>query len=276
MRIARTIFTGIDSAPSAPPEKPRMYDFANILFGGPCNRACPWCIGKRLPEPVNADNLRVFPPPGLDRFIEAVNRERITQVVLTGTVSDPQLYRHEARLLSLLRTRLHRAARFSVHTNGVLALRKMDVFNQYDRACISFPSFNPATYERLMGSRRVPDLEGIVRAARIPVKVSCVVNEHNVGEVDDFVAVCHRIGVRRLVFRRLYGETRSWSILEGLPVVKVFKGNPVMDFRGMEVTRWDFERSECRSINLFPDGTLGTSYLLTETPEFGPVSRGSP
>lgn len=250
-----------------------MYDFANVLFAGPCNRACPWCIGTRLPEPVNADNLRVYPPPGLEAFIEAVNRERITQVVFTGTISDPQLYRFEARLLSLLRSRLHRAARFSVHTNGVVALRKIDVFNQYDRACISFPSFNPATYERLMGSRQVPDLAGIVRAARIPVKVSCVVNEHNVAEIDEFVAACHRIGIRRLVFRKLYGETRSWSILEGLPVVKMFKGNPVMDFRGMEITRWDFDRSECRSINLFPDGTLGTSYLLTETPELGLAAR---
>jgi molybdenum cofactor biosynthesis enzyme MoaA len=251
-----------------------MYDFANILFAGPCNRACPWCIGTRLPAPVNADNLRVYPPPGLERFIETINRERIAQIVLTGTVSDPQLYRHEARLLSLLRERLHPAARFSVHTNGVLALRKIAVFNQYDRACISFPSFNAATYERLMGSRRVPDLAGIMRAARIPVKVSCVINEHNVEEVDGFVAECHRIGVRRLVFRKLYGETRTWNILQGLTARKMFKGNPVMDFRGMEITSWDFDRSECRSINLFPDGTLGTSYLLTRTPELG--LAGSP
>jgi hypothetical protein len=33
------------------------------------------------------------------------------------------------------------------------------------------------------------------------------------------------------------------------------------------VTFWDFGASECRSINLFSNGTLGTSYLLTQTPE---------
>ena len=244
-----------------------MYDFANILFAGPCNRACPWCIGKLLPVSANADNLRAYPPAGVDGFIEAVNRERIHQIVFTGTISDPQLYRHEARLLASLRERLHPAARFSVHTNGVLALKKIDVFNQYDRACISFPSFNAATYERLMASRQVPDLAAIVRAARIPVKISCVVNEHNVEEIDDFIAECHRIGIRRLVFRKLYGDTRPWNILQGLPVTNMFKGNPVRDYRGMEITSWDFDRSECRSINLFPDGTLGSSYLLTQTPE---------
>lgn len=244
-----------------------MYDFANILFAGPCNRFCPWCIGKELPDRVNVDNLDLYPPRGIEEFIDVVNREGIAQIVFTGTVTDPQLYRHEARLLSMLRRRLHPGARLSVHTNGVLALRKIDVFNMYDRACISFPSFVPETYWRLMGSRRVPDLAGILRAAKIPVKVSCVVNEHNAGEMDDFVAECHRIGVERLVARRLYGDRREWGILRGLPVVGAFKGNPVMSYRGMEVTSWDFDESECRSINLFADGTLGTSYLLAKTPE---------
>ena len=38
-------------------------------------------------------------------------------------------------------------------------------------------------------------------------------------------------------------------------------------------TRWDFDQSECRSINLFADGRLGTSYLLTETPELRAPGR---
>jgi hypothetical protein len=250
-----------------------MLDFANILFAGPCNRTCPFCIGKQMPGSVNVGNLDLFPPRGLDRFVETVNRERVREIVFTGTTTDPQLYRHERRLLDLLRERLHAEARFSVHTNGVVALRKIDVFNRYDRACISFPSFRPATYEKMMGARRVPDLRAILGAARIPVKVSCVVNEHNAPEIDSFVAECSAIGVRRLVVRRLFGETRRWDILRGLPVVGSFRGNPVMSYGGMEVTYWDFDDSQCRSINLFADGTLGTSYLLTQTPQLRGVAE---
>jgi hypothetical protein len=216
---------------------------------------------------VNVNNPDLYPPRGIEPFIEAVNREHIPQIVFTGTVTDPQLYRHEPRLLAMLHGRLHPGAQFSVHTNGVLALQKIDVFNLYGRACISFPSFRSETYFRLMGSRRVPDLAGILRAARIPVKVSCIVNEYNADEMDEFVPECQRIGVRRLVVRKLYGEVRHWDIHRDLPVVRHFKGNPVMDFRGMEVTYWDFDASGCRSIDLFADGTLGTSYLLTKTPE---------
>lgn len=248
-----------------------MYDFANVLFAGPCNRACPWCIGKLLPARVNEGNLDTFPPRGLDAFVAAVNEHRVREIVFTGTTTDPQLYRHEAALLALLRERLHADARFSVHTNGVLAVAKMDVLNRYDRVCISFPSFRPETYEKLMGSRRVPDLARIVREARIPVKVSCVVNEHNVHELAEFADECRRIGVRRLVLRRLYGETRQWT-LPPWPVTGSFKGNPVMDANGLEVTYWDFDDSRCTSLNLFPNGTLGTSYLLTETPEFRPAA----
>jgi len=242
-------------------------DFANVLFAGPCNRDCPFCIGRALPDRVNTDNLDLFPPRNIDGFVEAVNRLGIRQIVFTGTTTDPQLYRHEAALLAYLRARVTTGAQYSVHTNGVRALARLDVFEQYDRACISFPSFEPQTYEKMMGSPRVPDLAGIVARARIPVKVSCVVNEHNAGEVDAFLARCHAIGVRRLVFRKLYGETRTWPILGGLPVRSWFRGNPVLDYRGMEVTYWDFDATGCTSINLFADGTLGTSYLLTETAE---------
>lgn len=243
-----------------------MYDFANVLFAGPCNRKCPWCIGKLIPARASEGNLDVFPPRGIDAFVEAVNAHRVREIVLTGTTTDPQLYRHEAELLALLRERLHPDARFSVHTNGALALRKMDVLNRYDRACVSFPSFRPETYEKMMGSRRVPDLTRIVREARIPVKVSCVLDEHNVSELGEFAAQCRDIGVRRLVLRRLYGETREWT-LPAWPVVGSFKGNPVLDADGLEVTYWDFDDTRCQSLNLFPNGTLGTSYLLATTRE---------
>jgi len=251
-----------------------VFDFANILFAGPCNRACPFCIGRRMAPRVNASNLDAWPLAGLDAFVEAVNRARVREVVLTGTTTDPQLYRHEARLLALLRERLHPDARISLHTNGVLALARLDVFDRYDRACVSFPSFRPATYARMMGSRRVPDLAAIVARARIPVKVSCVVNEHNAGEIDAFLAECRRIGVRRVVLRRLYGETRAWPVLKERAPVGDFRGNPVYDWEGMEVTYWDFDDARLRSLNLFADGTLGTSYLITRTPELRAAAAG--
>lgn len=242
-------------------------DFANILFAGPCNRACPWCIGKRLPPEVNRSNLGLWPLRNLDAFIEKVNEAAVPEIVFTGTVTDPHLYRYEAELIEELRRRLHPGARISIHTNGALSLKKLPVFNLYDRAAISFPSFEPEVYEKLMGSRQVPDLVRILERAAIPVKVSAVVNEHNEPGVEDFLERCRRIGVRRVVLRRLFSDRSPWPLLDGLRLAGEFRANPVMDFSGVEVTLWSFEASTCRSLNLFADGTLGTSYLLTETEE---------
>jgi DNA repair photolyase len=199
--------------------------------------------------------------------VSAVNEHQVREIVFTGTVTDPQLYRHERALLDLLRHRLHAETRFSLHTNGVLALRKLDTFNAYDRACVSLPSFRPETYERMMGSRKVPDLGAILSASKIPVKVSCLMDSPNIAEIEDFLGRCAELGVRRVVLRRLFGETRRWSVLAGHTPSRWFRGNPVYELAGMEVTYWDFDEASFRSLNLFADGTLGTSYLLTDTVE---------
>ncbi len=240
-----------------------VYDFANILFAGPCNLRCPYCIGKQVGPALNRDNLGEFPLRGLGAFVASLRRHRVRQVILTGTTTDPQLYRHEARLIAWLRERLP-GVQLSLHTNGQLALGKMDVFNCYDRATVSFPAFDPDTYERMTGSRRVPDLPAILQAARIPVKVSCVLTEHNAGQVGAFLARCREIGIRRLAFRHLYGDSRRWDILSGLTPAGSYRGNPVYDYDGVEVTYWRFERTSCTSLNLFSDGTISSEYLLTK------------
>ena len=249
-------------------ERVRPYDFANILFAGPCNLRCPYCIGQQLDPALNRDNLDEFPVRNLETFVELLRRYRVDQVVLTGTNTDPQLYRHEARMIDWLREQLPQA-QLSLHTNGQLALAKMEVFNRYDRGSLSFPSFEPDIYERMSGSRRVPDLAAIVGAARVPVKVSCVVTEDNVGRIPAFLARCREIGIQRVVLRRPYGDQGRWRILDetrslGLSPVTTYRSNPVYDYCGIEVTLWRFHSTTSTSLNLFSDGTISTDYLLSK------------
>ena len=239
------------------------YDFANILFAGPCNQRCPYCIGQQVDPALNRNNLDEFPLRNLAAFVALLRQHRVRQIVLTGTTTDPQLYRHETRLIHWLRQQVP-GAQLSLHTNGQLALTKMEVFNLYDRATVSFPSFDPDTFEKMTGTRRMPDLAAIVRRARIPVKVSCIINEHNVNQVDEFLDRCREIGVRRLVFRQLYGDTRQWDILSHLTPVAFYRDNPVYYHRGMEVTCWNFDHTTSASLNLFSDGSISTEYLLTK------------
>jgi MoaA/NifB/PqqE/SkfB family radical SAM enzyme len=249
-----------------------MFDFANILFSGgasrACNARCPYCIGRQIDPHLNTHNLDQYPPRNLDQFIALIDRHAIPQVVFSGTNTDPQLYRHEARLINILRSALP-GVQLALHTNGRLALKKMEVFNRYDRVSLSLPTFDPAAYRRMMGVPRPPDLAQILRRAQVPVKVSCVVTGDNGAGMREFLEACQVLGIRRVVLRKLYGERRTWRKLLprsrlGLVRRGAFRGNPVYDFYGMEVTLWDFDRAQVQSINLFSTGEISTAYLLAQ------------
>jgi len=115
----------------------------------------------------------------------------------------------------------------------------------------------------MTGRNPLPDLSEIMRQAEVSVKISCVINEHNVNEVDEFLDRCHNIGVERVVFRQLYGDTRQWNILPHLPVVGAYHNNPVYNYHGIEVTLWNFHHTHSRSLNLFSNGMISPHYLLT-------------
>jgi molybdenum cofactor biosynthesis enzyme MoaA len=247
-----------------------MYDFANILFSGPCNARCPFCIGRQIDPALNEPNLDVFPPRNLDRFLSLVRGYGIRQVVVTGTNTDPQLYRHERKLLAVLRGELPTGTRISLHTNGLLALEMMEILNLYDRVSLSIPALEPEIYRRMMGVSKMPAMGAILARASVPIKVSCVVTDDNRGAIPEFLAGCQAAGVGRVVLRKLMGEARSWGELilgGGLGLVRrgMFRNNPVYDCGGMEVTLWDFATSRCRSINVFSSGDISDAYLLTAT-----------
>ena len=240
-----------------------MYDFANILFSGRCNLRCPYCIGhnqnlRRMPE-----NLDRFPLAGLDTFIEELQRHGVRQISLSGVNTDPQLYKHEAELIAMLRREISQV-KISLHTNGLLALKKIETFNLYDRASISFPSFKPEVYQAMTGASRMLDLEAIVNVATIPLKISTLLTEENIEEVRSLIDRCRELGISRMVLRKLYGETRQWDLFPGQSPIRSFGGNPVYELGGMEVTLWDFSASSVRCLNLFSNGSISPEYQIAE------------
>jgi MoaA/NifB/PqqE/SkfB family radical SAM enzyme len=251
------------------------------LFSGACSARCPFCIGQQVDARRTPPNLDEYPPRGLERLIEMIWEHAIPQVVLTGANTDPQLYRHEDRLVETLRRRLPAGTQIALHTNGRQLPARVDQANRYDRVCISFPSFDTLTYRRVMGVSNPPDLAEILRRICIPVKLSCVLTEANRPEMPGFLRRCRDLGASRVVLRKLYLDPRPWeALLPGLlgpasrdcalhnppaPALTLtgnYHGNPVYDYEGMQVTLWDFARAESRSINLFSNGEVTEEYLL--------------
>lgn len=248
-----------------------MAGFANILLSGRCNLRCPHCVGRLLGRAGDPTNLDRYPLRGQRRFVEALVAGGVTRVALTGTNTDPLLYRHHLRLLGDLRRRVP-GVRISLHTNGMLALARMETINHHDGVCISLPSLHHATCRRMTGSPRALDLATLVRRCGVPLKISTLVTADNAAEIPSLVARCRQLGVRRMVLRKLYrphgpGQQQgAWQQIcdefAGLARCGEVGGNPVLDAGGMELTLWDFARTRLRCLNLFADGSMGSEYEL--------------
>lgn len=242
------------------------YEFGNILFSGPCNQKCPFCIGHKLMK--TPTNLRKEKLENLSGFIKAMKESQTSKIILTGTRTDPQLYKYEEQLLEHLRRELPNI-HISLHTNGLLAMKKLNTFRKYDSCTISINSFDPVTYRKLHGVPQMPNLLSILsQASNVPIKLSCVLTEDNIHQVDDYLENAKRLGIRRVAMRHVYGDQRRWSIpaFQNLTPIKYHQSNPVYDFDGVEVTHWIFDSTSGRSLNLFSDGTLSEEYLLTKAP----------
>ena len=121
-----------------------------------------------------------------------------------------------------------------------------------------------------MGVSGVPAVAEILRQATVPVKISCVLTDHNQWLTAEFMEQAWAMGVGRLVFRKLVGDPRPWDdffLPDDFTFRWEYRKNLVYDYKGMEVTLWDFDQSESRSINLFSSGLISTAYLLTEAAE---------
>ncbi len=240
------------------------FDFANVLLSGPCNLRCPHCIGHVLPAAPGGSTLDAFPLPGLERFAAMLRENGVREVSLTGTNTEPLLYRHHERLVASLREAVP-GVRVSLHTNGVLALARMDVLRLFDRGTVSFPSFEEATYARLTGGARPYDLAALLAASPIALKVSVLLTDETLPQVPQTLERLAGIGARRVVLRRLYGEARPMDPLAGRRPDRLFAGNPVYRLGALEVTVWDFARARLRCLNLFPDGSITEEYELARS-----------
>ncbi len=242
------------------------YRFANVLLSGPCNLRCPLCIGRQLAQEAARSlppNLDRFPLLGFDRFVAALREHRVVQVSVTGTNTEPLLYHHTASLVRAFRQQVA-GVQLSLHTNGILALERLEDVHRYDRVTVSVPSLDRSTCRAMTGRAEPVDLPTLVECLRIPLKVSTLVTAENVHEIPALLTRFRELGVRRAVLRRCVGEHRRWPLLTDHQPVRWFGGNPVYDLHGLEVSIWDFSATALDCLNLYSDGRQEESYLLRQ------------
>ena len=239
--------------------------FSNIHLSGPCNRSCYFCIGQHMLAVDKFNNLDTWPLDNIKEFVQTLNSMDIKEINLTGTNTDPLLYKHPVELISYLRESVQ-DARIGIRTNGAMIKGREDIWSLYDKGSVTICSFDREIYQKMMGQGTPPDLEYILSITnfRDALKVNVVLGPENSG--DDLLNTMYeleRLGVRRANLREPYGQPhigapKYWTSM-GYRL-----GMPVYSFNTLEVMYWDVHYVEVESVNLYANGYISKTYPVTK------------
>jgi pyruvate-formate lyase-activating enzyme len=237
--------------------------FAGIHLSGPCNRKCYFCIGQHMMALDPLNNLDTFPLKNFEPFMAECRTKAIHEMCVSGTNTDPLLYKHTDKLLGAIRQALP-GTPIAIRTNGVAD--RQDLFGQYDKASITVCSTNADVYRAMMGRGIPPNLKRILHDnPTMDIRINIVLGPENVANGDIFRTLdyCADLGVTRVNLREPYGQPHIgdpmprdlWSVDK--------LGMPVYHWRGVSVMYWDVHFVEVESINLYANGNISADYPIT-------------
>lgn len=245
--------------------------FANIHFSGACNRSCYFCIGQHMQSLEEIDNRDVWPLVGLEQFLLKCAEKKIGEVNLTGSNTDPLLYKHLPLLTSYLRKRIPGVV-LGLRTNGVLAESKPELLDLFDKVSLSITSLDPEIYKATMGKGSPPNVREILRRhPNIRFKANVVLCPETVeGEMPDVFKTIDRLadfGICTINLREPYGQTRIGNPIERLwifPQSGILLGMPYYQLGPVKVVYWDVHYVEVESVNLYANGIISETYPVTK------------
>lgn len=238
--------------------------FGNIHLSGPCNRACYFCIGQHMMALDPLNTLDKWPLDGFGAFISECRAKGVKEVNVTGSNTDPMLYRHTIELTQELRDLIPGCV-IGIRTNGAATFTNPIAWRCYDKASVSITSLNPDIYRATMGNGEPPDVRKLMSLKpSMALKVNVVLCPESLREKDLFETLTDlaRFGIQKVNLREPYGQPRIGCPIHESPIGYRF-GMPVFDWNGMEVTYWDVHYVEVESVNLYANGIVSTTYPVT-------------
>lgn len=238
--------------------------FGNIHLSGPCNRACYWCIGQHMMALDSENNLGTFPLVGIEHFVERCLDKSVTEVNLTGTNTDPLLYRHIPALRGYLENKIP-GLKLGLRTNGALAISRIEDVKCFDKLSLSVHSLNEKIYRSIMGTGSVPDIQKILElTAPRPLKVNVVLCKENTetGDIWKTIDGLIAMGVKKINLREPYGQPTIGNPIKA-PAFDTILGMPRYQLGGCSVVYWDVHYVEVESVNLYANGNVSEDYPIT-------------
>ncbi len=259
--------------------------FANIHLSGPCNRACYFCIGQHMMALDRYNNLDVWPLKGLEEFTEHLIEKKISEVNLTGSNTDPLLYKHIISLKWYLLQKVSNL-RFGIRTNGERFHHpdgRSDLHN-FDKIAISLTSLDKRIYKSTMGIGEPPNIREILETyPNKDIKINIVLcpeilkgSMFSETDLCQTIRTLNQMGVTRINLREPYGQPHignPFFVKPSGPNVRLCSpggshlGMPIYWWVGnseTEIWYWDVHYVEVESVNLYANGVVSLTYPVTK------------
>lgn len=256
--------------------------FGNIHLSGSCNRSCYFCIGQHMQLLDALNNLDVFPLKNIDEFIDRCIEKNINEINVTGSNTDPLLYKHTAKLKEYIKSRIPNLV-FGIRTNSVLGNTRGDILQLYDKGSITICSFDPVIYKKMMGQGEPPRLNEILPNFKHfnRLKMNVVLGDENVetGDILRTIRMAMMYRFDTLNLREPYGQTHIGNPMERWNFKESGRhlGMPYYMYGRLRITYWDVHFVEVESVNLYANGVVSLTYPVTKghDPQNGQVTEQS-
>jgi len=227
------------------------------------------------------NNLDKWPLAGIDRFVTLCKEYGVEDVNVTGSNTDPLLYRHTEKLVGWLRL-VWDDVKIGIRTNGAVPPDvSKHTWSLYDKGSISLTSLDPRIYAATMGNGYPPDIPGILQVAPFIPKVNIVLCPAAV-EGRDLLITLNRLremGIEEVHLREPYGQPHIGNPMSvaGFDRTGTLFGMPVYKCGTVDVVYWDVHYVKIGSINLYANGKTNLTYPITKghCPQTGSVKPQS-
>ena len=263
------------------------YDYGEILFLGPCNNHCYYCLGNEMPKAKMVDNMSTpyNELNNLDLFLDMMKEHGSDTIYLSSVRTEPLLYKDIDNLCDYL---ISKGFKIGIRTNGLCdnfynILPKLNA-----EISISINSLESNTNKKICRNEHVPDILSILwRISELnkQCRISIVVNRYNYKEIEHIISllsIYKCVSYIQLRKRYKYNKVIDNGLEEDrlrfdevkLLIDKKHKKLPnfhesaVYDL-GVHVSLWEdvFKKESIKTLNYFSDGKITENNLLVPSYE---------
>lgn len=270
-----------------------MRKYGEILFLGPCNLSCYYCLSKEMSklkqDKENNMNTHFSNWKDFDKYLNKCKKEGVDTIYLSSVTTEPLMYKYVYEIIQYLKDNNFKVG---IRTNGTLAINKLDSLMSCDEEIsLSLNSFDKLTNMQICGCDVNINWDIVLsefRERHKKCRISIVVNRYNYREIPYIIKYLSKYSdvINYIQLRKVYKynevdidnveqcsfESVLLWVKENCKYKDTYFESKVYKYKDkIDISIWEdvFKKDSIQSINYFTNGIISTNNLLIPAYEKG-------